>query len=501
MNIKKFLLAALFILATTLQQVPAFGQTWIDSKLHGALEIQELHPRTKFLILPSGTSQEVVTIEDGMNLSGKDLSGQSFTNVKIEDADFSGANLSGADFRQGVFVRCDFSNAKLFDVEIDGAIFVDCKLDGFIFDRSWGKRESEYDFSNELLAGAYNSLTGKQLAQSLNARYRDYCNLYLEGMTSSNPPGRTYLDFKDYDFSNSFISDCHFINVDFTRASFENAVLHNVSFDHCLISLEQIKTTWNYRNNRLDSVVLPRAIQREIDWEEFLNSQSFREGKLLDEEFGKERFFTQKQLQSFQYAQSLYFTNLFSFRFGFSPMRTARLDDESLKRVRAAREEKKKCFYYVDIDGWDLSGFDLSDSIVVAATALNTNFTDAIIDGAHFQRAPRYDEPFQDYASGKIVKEQLESTASYKQKRLQGVQFGEIFDLTQVDFSNCDLSNSVFLTDLRGANLTDAVITGCIFEGRRKNDNSEPIVTDDQIKSTWNYKTGHMEGIVLPTTL
>ena len=483
--VKAFSMILLLTLTTPSLQPSSFGQNWVHSDILGWIEFGELLPRSEYLILPHGTGQEIVTIKDGMNLSGKDLTGQLFTNVKIEDASFSGANLSGADFRQGVFIRCDFSNANLSNVEIDSYTkFIDCKFDGFLYDGSSGKGESTFDFSNVFLTGAYNTLTGSQLLQSINARLRNYSNLRLIGFSSSE---NELLDFKGYDFSNSFVSNCCFSLVDFTGASFDNAVLRDVSFDHCVITLEQIKATWNYRNSQLDSVELPIELQREIDWEEFSNSQSFKQKKLLDEEYGKDCLFARKQLQSLEYAKER--------RALWTNIDTSHLRE----RISATRERISKCFYYVDIDGWDLSGMDLSDSIIVARSAQKTNFTNAIIEGSHFQRTP-YD-PFNanlwNDPSRKIGKEQLESTASYKQKSLQGVQFGVIFDLDQVDFSDCDLSNSIFLTDLKGATLTNAVITGCVFADTYGDE--EPIVTSEQIRSTWNFKTGHMEGIILPT--
>lgn len=504
---KAFSIILLLIWTTLSLQVPALGQSWEYSDILGkSIEFDDLLPHSEYLILPNGTGQEIVTIKDGMNLSGKDLTGQLFTHVRIEDANFSGANLSGADFRQGVFVRCDFSNANLSNVEIDSYTkFIDCNFDGFIYDR-WWKEETTFDFSNVFLTGANSvlserqsaTLTRKQLAQSMNARLRNYANLRLRGNGHYQLRDghyelsvTSYLDFKGYDFSNSLVSDCNFSFVDFTGASFDNAALRDVSFDHCVITLDQIKSTWNYRNGQLDSVELPSELQREIDWEEFLNSQSLKQGKLLDEEYGKDCLFARKQLQSIEYAK------------GFGVLWTKIMTSHLSARISAAREKISKCFYYLNIDGWDLSGMDLSDSIIVARSAQKTNFTDAKINGAHFQRptvkeyTPGFNSHFRKDPSRKIGKEQLESTASYKQKSLQGVQFGDIFDLDQVDFSGCDLSNSIFLTDLKGAKLTDAVITGCIFADTYGDE--EPIVTSWQIRSTWNFKTGHMEGIVLPS--
>jgi hypothetical protein len=37
-----------------------------------------------------------------------------------------------------------------------------------------------------------------------------------------------------------------------------------------------------------------------------------------------------------------------------------------------------------------------------------------------------------------------------------------------------------------------------ILDERRKLQQESPLITIEQVKSTWNYKTGHMDGIKLP---
>ena len=87
-----------------------------------------------------------------------------------------------------------------------------------------------------------------------------------------------------------------------------------------------------------------------------------------------------------------------------------------------------------------------------------------------------------------FLKEQLLSTQNYQMGVFVGIRCGA--DFTGVDFSlmrftNCSLSGNFLNT-----NFTDSVITNSRIFG----DN----FTVDQIKSTWNYKHGRMEGIKLP---
>jgi len=61
-------------------------------------------------------------------------------------------------------------------------------------------------------------------------------------------------------------------------------------------------------------------------------------------------------------------------------------------------------------------------------------------------------------------------------------------NLTDCTFRGCDLTNALF---------NDAVVTNAKFSPHAPNKG----LTADQIKSTWNYKHGCMEGIVLPKDL
>ena len=523
-NSKFLTLAFLFILTAPLFSVQAFGQTWLDATIRGSLGNKEtndrrkrtleinvksapydvdLLPQTKFILVAPefGPSRFIMTIRDGMDLRSANLTKQKFTNVEIKDSDFSRANFYGADFRQAVFVRCNFSEVRLTDVQTDDYTkFVDCNFEGAFLSGSLIKGippeqvkqvrmaksrdafgtapdyfPADYfsdvageprDFNDEVVTGAFENLTGKELARSLSAKRKDYSNVcvYANNAKTRLNQESEYLDFTDYDFSDSFLYNCGFSGVDFTGASFENAVLNKVSFSHCVISFEQIKSTWNYRNNQLDSVLLPGDIQGQLDREVFYKSKSFNQKELLDEEFEESRLITRKQRRGAELCEDLN-------------------DDEFLKRMGIDRG-KKRIFYYKNIDGWDLSGMNLKDSYIGAVSAQGTDFTDAEIEGAFFQGGVQY---MNGNSDGKIGKAQLESTASYKRKRLRGVKFSSIFNLRDVDFSHCDLTNSIFLCDLYGVDLTDAVITGCEMRG----------ASVQQIKSTWNYKTGHMQGIVL----
>lgn len=106
-----------------------------------------------------------------------------------------------------------------------------------------------------------------------------------------------------------------------------------------------------------------------------------------------------------------------------------------------------------DLSGWDFSNQDLTNGrftpAIVGPVALNltqTNFVDAIIEGAQFRSSVQYG----------FTKDQLYSTASYKQHNTRGIDLG-YNDLTHWDFREQDLTNANFNgSTLTNADLADA---------------------------------------------
>ncbi|MDR3109381.1 MAG: pentapeptide repeat-containing protein [Planctomycetaceae bacterium] len=100
----------------------------------------------------------------------------------------------------------------------------------------------------------------------------------------------------------------------------------------------------------------------------------------------------------------------------------------------------------------------------------------------------------------KATAKQVCSTKNYKEGAVVNIAFCGC-DLSNADFSNINLTGCFFAhldglekTLLKDANFTNAVISQCYFRG------SEGL-TLSQIKSTWNYKSKRMSGVVLPDKL
>jgi uncharacterized protein YjbI with pentapeptide repeats len=168
-----------------------------------------------------------------------------------------------------------------------------------------------------------------------------------------------------------------------------------------------------------------------------------------------------------------------------------------------------------DGDVVSFAGFDLRRATIGGYLA-GFDFTDAIIEGAVIGPRPSYTAsgyptPSHILRAGLRV-EQLLLTKDFKRGVVKGVTFSPIYPDHVVDFSNMVFVDCVFGGSGQ-IDLTNSVISGCdfrffgytwgdldirnIWAGRLIPYGSGGI-TVDNIKSTWNYKHGRMEGIILP---
>lgn len=324
-------------------------------------------PTTRVTVGPDATD---VKLENGLDLSRRNLSNVRINNVYVCDVDFSGSDLTGADLRFARFQRCKFSNATLKNVSINDSTkfeecdfrgaklqdvaltsvavavnppedydkdgmrirklepsdeevfenptFIDCdftdaSLRGVLLDRwtfkdcvfegvyladvnargcpsldvsstanvkkykefegveldkapqdlfgavltrtSFATVERTVDLTDARLTEvAASGLSGRQLAQTANFREKRYNGLRLAD-----------ANFEKYDFSDAMLTRCRFSRVDFTDADFTDAVLLDCDFrDVEGLTLEQLKSTWNWKTDRLDLASFDDALQTQI---------------------------------------------------------------------------------------------------------------------------------------------------------------------------------------------------------------------------------------------
>lgn len=207
-----------------------------------------------------------------LSLAGFDLVETSFVGIDLTKMDLSGADLARARFR-GCQVRQDqifksrgfsypskptdrqsppvqYAGMRFENMDLRGwnfvkanlrhASFVGCQLDGA-------------DFSGAEIEGAQlGQITADQLASTANFRRGELIGVTL----------RT-IDLRDRDFSRMNLTGVHFLDCKVQGVDLTDAVVTNASFCNDAgrpddkFSLDQIRSTWNARNGRLDGVCLP----------------------------------------------------------------------------------------------------------------------------------------------------------------------------------------------------------------------------------------------------
>ena len=229
------------------------------------------------------------------------------------------ANLEAAYLAHGDFSRCDLSNARidgisivccelafsqlastsnfrsaralrgahLADVRISGrADFSGIDLNGTVFSRV---SADDFDFTDaDITKCAFLSTIGKdQLHRTQNFKRGQLWQMHFEG-----------LDLSGCDLSNMDLTRTQFVGCDFTRASLAGTCLNGSQFRGCAFSyatlesavisharfaedrreyifrqrfpdstgltVDQIKSTWNYRDNRMEGIVLPKELTEQL---------------------------------------------------------------------------------------------------------------------------------------------------------------------------------------------------------------------------------------------
>jgi uncharacterized protein YjbI with pentapeptide repeats len=134
-----------------------------------------------------------------------------------------------------------------------------------------------------------------------------------------------------------------------------------------------------------------------------------------------------------------------------------------------------------DLSNWSFSGKHLTDVNVSHSTMTNLDLSDAIISGVHFQ----------DTTARGFTEKILQSTASYRSKKLEGLNL-LANDLSGWDLHGQDLSDATFFAPgiaparLDGTDLSGADLRGAALEG---------ITGFSQTNMIW--PDGRIEGLVL----
>jgi uncharacterized protein YjbI with pentapeptide repeats len=164
----------------------------------------------------------------------------------------------------------------------------------------------------------------------------------------------------------------------------------------------------------------------------------------------------------------------------------------------------QKARFYINLIGVSFKEFNLTGVDFVGSCVHGCDFSDTIISDISISGKYEY----RDKNKGYIIEDsfsckQLLSTANYKQSVILNVKFSGMdfshFDFSKMNLTGCHfyphshpaIPRKIYYCDFNETKMTDAVISNCIFHDPQN-------LTLEQIKSTWNYKVGRMNGIKLP---
>lgn len=356
---------------------------------------------------------------DEIDFQDQNLTYDNFQWQNLTDANFTNANLTNAILRNATLTGANFTNAIIKGVNFD---FV-------------------------------KTLTKEQIYSTASYKNRD-----LSGISFGQ------VELSGIDFSGQNLSNIEFRWAVLPEANFTDASIKGTSFRETTsygFTKEQLYSTASYKNRDLSGVGLNGND---------LNGWDFSNQNLSNINF------------EYSVLTNTNFTNALIDRGNFSSTTAKGFTKEQLYATSSYKNHDLHGIKFGDNDlsGWDFSGqnltdasftyYDYSDYRQGNSNLSGANFADAVINGVDFSETIG------------LTKEQLYSTASYKNKDLNGVRFCNI-EMEGWDFSSQDLSN---------VDLTNTMLTNAKF------DNAKLVGAD--LRGSTGF-TGESNGAVLKNTI
>ena len=341
--------------------------------------------------------------------------------------------------------------------------------------------EGEESYAIERLAGT--PITLEEFKKTWNYRNKSISHVQIENEIKLS------LDFKDWSLYDVTFGE----NADLTHCRLEDAMLLDCVF-HQNLSFEQFASTWNYKHNRIERVWFENM---DISGWNFANKNFskiifanknmslFKDGNTLGILFRRSVFLNPENKpisQNTLFSDCLgkgtdkAFVNAQRFEFlWFYQVPLVILGNSILYESQNYREKDCRFMHLRFQENVDLTDQNLEFTRLAGnceATLKRASISNAIIDGA-------------------MVKG-ITETKNYQERDLCGCTFSG--DLSGIDFSKQNLTGCTIKGNVEGAIFKDAVISRCNFL-------SAEGLTIEQLEETWNFKTGNMEGIIVPPSL
>jgi len=202
--------------------------------------------------------------------------------------DFRGAKLDGARLSYGDFRNCDFTDATIDRVTFYGGRMTFAQIASTKSFQCRSLRRMDFAL---LLEGEQDffeiDLTGTRLGPGSGTRprfqnaiirdctvgrdfrkedlysTRDYQKGHLRGISFLE------VDMCRWDLARQNLTGCRFAGCALTHADLTDAIITDVRIEHGRhrvtgLTAEQIKSTWNYKHNRMDGIVLPKELAEQL---------------------------------------------------------------------------------------------------------------------------------------------------------------------------------------------------------------------------------------------
>ena len=363
---------------------------------------------------------------------------ENFINASLVDSSWYKTTASGVKFTGSNLTNANFNSATLNDTD-----FTDTNLTNANFTKA---TLTGADLSGAEIRGAKfantTGFTSEMLCSTASYANKDLSGVYMSYVTIDG------VNFDGVNLSDVSFSFCTISNVDFTKTATPDfnlslycSTLSNVNFTG--LNLEKVElsgVTYGEGVNYTD-VILPSGSAHlgEIPTEVLMQTWTYKSGTLNLALFNNNRL-NGLDLEGFRVSSN----------FSRSSLQNANFKD-------------------ADLTGSDFGHADLSGA----------DFTDATINNVYLDRS-------------NITSQQLESTKSYKQKDLSGVDMTRLnISFEGKDLSGFDLSN----TNLERINLKNAIFEDAIINDARFYGSSiEQEITLAQIMQTKSYKDKDLSG-------
>ena len=244
-----------------------------------------------------------VTLEN-VKFDNSDLRNAIFAGVRFKNCSFRGANLSGlADWTNDTFLSNDnviydfatYQDCDFTDAIIDSAYLVGITGENFrltdTYKRSQVTKKLIFKDGHPLILRnsnldetSFKDYTLINIAfWNTSLKDCDFSGAYLDKVSLGNVSREQLLSTKNYqigvfigvtvagDFTDIGFSSMSFTNCDIggnlANANFTDAVIINSRIFGDSLTIDQVKSTWNYKHGRMAGIKLPEDIQKALDAE------------------------------------------------------------------------------------------------------------------------------------------------------------------------------------------------------------------------------------------